>query len=102
MSPVRPLVPDSGAAELPISEFIADRRVVTPIFHSEGALPGRYRLDVPFLLTSIAANAALVGEHKVRLLMVAIQQASLSREWGEDIVSGTMRDGSLTVRVRIH
>ena len=100
MSPVRPLVPDSGVAELPISEFIADRRVVTPIFHSEGALPGRYRLDVPFLLNSIAANVALVGEHNVRLLMVAVQQASLSREWGEDIVSGTMRDGSLTVQVR--
>ncbi len=100
MSLVRPLVLDSGAGELQITEFIADRRVVTPIFHSEGALPGRYRLDMPFLLSSIPSNVTLVGAHKVRLLLVAVQQASLSREWGEDIVSGTMKDGSLTVQVR--
>ena len=102
MNPIRPLVVDPGAEEVEIPEFLADRRVVTPLFHSEGTVPGRYKLDGACLLDSLTANVTLVGESRVRLLMVMLQTASFCPDWGEDIVSGIMRNGLLTVRVRKH
>ena len=100
MSPIRPLVTDPGAEEVEIPEYVGDRRVIKPLFHSEGAVPGRYKLDGANLMDSMTANVALVGEGRVRLLTIVLETARLCPEWGEGVVSGIMHKGILTVRVR--